>query len=73
MRLVGGAAGDSVVVDSVMQVVEVDGRCDPVIGVVKLSFSFSYYSCPAAPGDIDDLLSVGATLVLVGGVNETVP
>lgn len=68
-----GAAGDSVLEETVMQVVEDDGRSDPMIGVITLTYSVTYYTSPAAPADLNDLLRVGVTHDLVGGVIDTVP
>lgn len=39
----GGTASDSIFEGSAMQVVEDDGRSDPVIGVVVLTYSVTYH------------------------------
>jgi hypothetical protein len=69
-QYLGGAAGDSILEDTEM---EVRDEGDPLVGVVALTYSVTYRTSPAAPGDLDDLLRVGATYELVGGVADTVP
>jgi hypothetical protein len=66
-------AADSILEETVMQVVEDDGHSDPLIGVVTLTYSVTYRTSPAAPADLDDFLSVEATHAIVGGVEDTVP
>lgn len=64
----GVLAGDTVLEDTVMQVLEDDGRSDPLIGIVTLTYSVTYRTSPAAPSDLDDFLSVDAAHRMVGAV-----
>lgn len=69
----GMLAGDSALEDTTMQVLEDDGRSDPMIGIVTLTYSVTYRTSPAAPANLDEFLSVEATHDLVGGAADTVP
>lgn len=66
----GGKAGDSVLEETVMQVLEDDGRSDPLIGIVTLTYSVTYRTSPAAPDDLDDFNRVGATHQIVGAGDD---
>lgn len=65
---IGGEAGDSVLEETVMQVLEDDGRSDPLIGIVTLTYSVTYRTSPAAPADLHDFRSVDAKHRIVGAV-----
>ncbi len=69
----GTAAADSVLESTEMQVVEDDGRSDPLVGIVTLTYAVTYRTSPAAPAALDDFERVKATHDLVGGVVDTVP
>jgi hypothetical protein len=67
-RYLGGKAGDSILEETVMQVLEEDGRSDPLIGIVTLTYSVTYRTSPAAPSDLEDFLSVDAKHRIAGAV-----
>ncbi len=69
----GGTAGESVLESTEMQVVEDDGRSDPLVGIVTLTYSVTYRTSPAAPANLDDFITVDATHKIAGGVADTVP
>jgi hypothetical protein len=62
-QYLGGAAGDSILEDTEM---EIRDEGDPLVGVVVLTYSVTYRTSPAAPGDLDDFRRVGATTQIVG-------
>lgn len=66
----GGEAADSILEETVMQVVEDNGSSDPLVGVVALTYSVTYRTSPAAPADLADFLSVDAKHRIVGAVEE---
>jgi hypothetical protein len=68
-----GKASDSILVDTTMEVREEDGRSDPLIGIVTLTYSVTYRTSPAAPAALDDFETVDAVHQLEGGVVDTVP
>lgn len=70
-RYLSGAAGDSLLEDTEMQVVEDNGG-DPLVGIVTLTFSVEYRTSPS-PTVLDDFLRAKATHQVVGGVPDTVP
>ena len=55
-----------------MQVLEDDGRSDPLVGIVVLTYSITYRTDQGETA-VDDLVTVVATEDLVGGVSDTVP
>jgi hypothetical protein len=71
---------DSTIVDQTleateMQVVEDDGRSDPLVGIVTLTYAITYRTYPLEAGSTpaDDFATVDAKQQLVGGVPTTVP
>jgi hypothetical protein len=70
-RYLDGAAGESILEDTTMEVLEQD-RADPLIGVVMLTYSVTYRTQPS-PTALDDFLRAKATHQVVGGVPDTVP
>lgn len=71
-QYLGGKAADSILEETEMQVIEDDGRSDPLVGIVTLTYSVTYRTAPAAPANLDDFLSVDATQKIAGGVPSTV-
>lgn len=65
-----GTAADSLLEETVMQVLEDNGGSDPMVGVVTLTYSVTYRTSPDAPADLDDFLSVDAKHRIVGAVEE---
>lgn len=73
-RYLSGAAGDSVLEGTEMQVVEEDGRSDPLVGIVTLTYGVTYRTSPtnAEAFPSDAFVTVGATTRIAGGVSDTV-
>lgn len=69
---IGGKAADSILLNTVAELQE-GGRTDPLAGIIVLTYQVTYYTSPAAPANLDDLLRVDAQHELVGGVADTVP
>lgn len=69
----GGAAGDSILEGTEMEVIEDDGRSDPLVGVVTLTYSVTYRTSPEPPTDADDFLRADVVHQLVGGAEDTEP
>lgn len=71
-RYLGGAAGDSVLEDTEMQVIE-DQGADPLIGIVTLTYSVTYRTSPTTL-TLDDFLRAKATHQLADGLpGDTIP
>jgi hypothetical protein len=64
-----GAAGSVRLVGTTMQVVEDDGRSDPLIGIVTLTYAVTYRVDQAAPANLDNLLRVDTKHRPVGTVD----
>jgi hypothetical protein len=64
-------AAETVLLDTVMQVVGSDGKTDPEVGIVTLTYGVTYRKSPASQAGSDDLLRVDAKETLVGGVADT--
>lgn len=72
-RYLGGAAGDSVLESTLMQIREEDGRSDPLVGMVTLTYAVEYRTQPIV-GALDDFLTGTAEHRIVGAlVGDTVP
>lgn len=54
----GGAASDSVLEGTTIEIREDDGRSSPLIGIITLTYSVSYYTSPTAR-ELDDFLRAG--------------
>lgn len=65
-------AVDVVLAGTSMQVVEDNGRTDPLVGIVTLTYAVTYRTVPLEPTGLDDFEKVGAT-TKVAGVADTVP
>lgn len=72
-RYLGGTAAESILVDTVMQVVADDGRSDPLVGIVTLTYAVTYRRKPATPANLDAFVTANVTHKLVGGVADTAP
>lgn len=71
-RYLSGAAADSVLEDTEMQVIEDQGG-DPLVGIVTLTYSVTYRTSPGV-GALDDFLRAKATHQLADGIpGDTVP
>lgn len=68
----GGAASDSVLESTTIEIREDDGRSSPLIGIVTLTYSVSYYTSPAAPS-LDDFIRAGAVHKFVGSTEDGAP
>lgn len=72
-RYLGGAAGDSVLEGTIMQIREEDARSDPLLGIVTLTYSVEYRTSPAI-GSLDDFLTATESQRVIGGLpGDTVP
>lgn len=69
----GGKAGDTRLVGTTMEVVEDDGRSNPLVGIVVLTYAVTYRTDLTATAELDDFLSVEATHQIAGGVDDTAP
>lgn len=69
----GGKASQITLKGTVMEVVEVDGRSDPTVGIVVLTYSVKYFSSVVLAEPGDKFLTAKVTDTLVGGVPSTVP
>mgnify|MGYP001612032068 FL=1 len=65
---VGGASGETRLRHTRMQVVEDNGRSDPMIGIVALTYAVTYRTDRVAQPPLDDFLSVDAKHRIVGAV-----
>lgn len=65
-----GKAGDSMLEDTELEVRAENGRSDPLIGIVTLTYSATYRTQPGAVTATDDLLRVKATHKIVDAVDE---
>jgi hypothetical protein len=75
-RYLAGKAGGAGarLTGTTMQVVEDDGRSDPIIGIVTLTYAVEYKADLVAAPPADDFLTVHATTQIVGGIeDDTVP
>jgi hypothetical protein len=55
------------------EVIEDDGRSDPLVGIVDAHVLGDVPHEPGAPANLDDFLTVDAKQKLVGGVASTTP
>lgn len=64
----GGAVGGKGVrlLGTVMEVVEINGRSDPQVGIVVLTYAVPYFTALDTGEPVDDFLSVDATHQIVG-------
>lgn len=70
----GGKASEVVFKGTVMEVVEDDGRSNPQVGIVVLTYAVKYRADFAVTTPTDDFLTVNATHQIVGGIeDDTVP
>lgn len=72
-RYLGGTVGGqgAILTSTDMRVRAAEGN-DPIVGIIVLTYSATYYTSPAV-GPLDDFLTAKATHDLVGGVTDTVP
>lgn len=66
----GVLAGDSMLLQTAMEVVEDNGRSDPLVGVVTLTYDVTFRTQPGAVTATDDFLRVGAKHRIVGAVDD---
>jgi hypothetical protein len=64
----GGKASKVTFKGTVLEVVEDDGRSDPIVGIAVLTYSVTYRADLTAPAPLDDFLSVDAKHRIVGAV-----
>lgn len=67
-------AAESILTGCVMTVLEEDGKSDPLLGLVTLTYKVTYRTRPSVTGgNVQDLDTVGITTVPPNGVSDTVP
>lgn len=67
----GGTASEVRLLGTEMQMVEDDGRSDPLVGIVVLKYEITYYADLTTTAVADDFLTDDAKFPLVGGVVDT--
>jgi hypothetical protein len=66
---IGGKAAEVKLTGTVMEVVEVDGRSDPVVGIIVLSYTVKYRTDIAeSAASLEDFIRVDAKHRIVGAV-----
>lgn len=72
-RYLDGAAYDSVLEGTELQVREDDARSDPLLGIITLTYAVEYRTTPVV-GSLDDFLTASTSHQVVGGIpGDTVP
>lgn len=72
-RYLSGAAGDSMLESTIMQVREEDARSDPLIGIVTLTYAVEYRTTDIV-GPLDDFLTATSEARVIGGIpDDTIP
>ncbi|HEY6038260.1 MAG TPA: hypothetical protein VIV58_28455 [Kofleriaceae bacterium] len=66
-----GTVVDQLLTGTVMQVLEEDGKSDPLIGIVVLSYSLTFRTRPATATTPDDFLTADVTTKRDGTVSDT--
>jgi hypothetical protein len=64
-------AGDSILDSTLMEVVEIDGRSSPLVGIVVLTYTVTYRNERVVPAQTDDFLRADVKQTPVGGVGDT--
>lgn len=64
---------DAILEDTDMEIRAENGRSDPLVGIVTLTYSVTYQTQPGAVVATDDFLSAKATHQIAGGVEDTKP
>ncbi len=65
----GGTASDSILDDTEIEIRAEEGRSDPLVGIVTLTFLVTYHSTVAVAADsLDDFMTVGQDTKVVGGI-----
>jgi hypothetical protein len=72
LQLLVSTASESILESTELDLIDQDGKSDPLIGVVTLVYSVTYRSLVAAP-TLGDFSRFDAKYPLVGGVADTVP
>lgn len=70
---IGGTASDTEYDGTTIEIVEDDGRSDPLVAVATLAYSATYRMSLAAAEPTDDFERVNATHKLTSGVPTTAP
>lgn len=71
LNILVGTVVDQMLTDTVMQVLEDDGKSDPLLGIVALTYSITYRTNPATAGGLGDFVTADVKQELVGGVADT--
>jgi hypothetical protein len=70
---IGGAAANTRLLGTEMEISEESGRSTPLVGKIVLTFAVEYRSSLVAPDPVDDFRTVVATQKVQGGVDDTPP
>lgn len=70
-RYLRSTCGESILESCEMSIVEEDGRSDPLVGVVTLTYAVTYRTWPATAATPDDFNTVDSTQKPAGGANDT--
>ncbi len=68
---IAGAAARSMLKKSSREIIETDGKSDPLVGVVTMIYSVTFQTQPGAITAADDFKRVDAKYPIVGGVADT--
>lgn len=70
---IGDKVSDAILEDTEMDIRVENGRSDPLIGIVTLTYSVTYRTQPGEVTPTDDFRRVDAKQQVVGGVDDTEP
>jgi hypothetical protein len=74
LQLLVNTAAECVLESTEMQITEDDGRSDPLVGIVTLTYGVQYRTSPAVSGgNIADFLTADAKHEVTGRVPDTIP
>jgi hypothetical protein len=72
-QYIAGAAVDSILKKSSREIIETDGKSDPLVGVVTMTYMITFRTSPKLADLVDDFTTVDAKQSVTGGVADTVP
>lgn len=70
LELLVATAAESILEDTEMEVVAIDGRSDPLVGIVTLTYSITYRTSPAFDQNLADFVTVYAEHRIVGAAAD---
>lgn len=73
-RYLSGTAAESILTGTVMEVAEADGKSDPLVGFVALTYKVKFRTDATLPdAKPADFTDINATTTIQGGVPDTAP